>query len=876
MKQTLISVYKRVGLFSLAFVLAVSTLTAAVPFILSQEVGAVAGTGYTTVDPAAGWTVDRTTPSGGYGSESFDGRQTLSIGVDAPSDAPSTFYQYEGIAKTVANGTQTLKADLYIDPTWPENVRAGFWGVGHETSGAISSYPILEYNTATSSTNWRIWDSNPGGWRDIDVTSATIGWNTIELAINKLDSTKTDVYVNDSLVGTSATEPTVDFRRIILNNYNFGTNDYAVRWSNIEAGRYAPETPQNIRINRGSAVIASGTTVGPSFITGNVALNFDAVSGAKYITEIIYPGGTKQVSNNFNNTWLVKNNVPAQGEFSIYGDGSYTYRVKALNTTTGLSSEWSSPVTLNFDSTGPTNTVNANGVELPENTASSSAVLIPGANPTTFQATLSDEGSAPQGAYIELFKANWDGSYGNWVKDNTNGAGNVRYGASPKLVFNTSALSGKYGLKIVSSDATGNSNTSYHFFTIDNNIPSVTIKSTSTSMVDGSSASNPFTYISFKLHDVNGNLKEVDVNGNLYNRTGTWADLNWSNINPAHILQGQNTVTVRDTAGNSSTITFDFDTAAPEVILNSLPTVVRGTVTVTGSVSDNVRFGHYNLSLYKDGVDLSDGAPHSSDREAVAGGWTTGGQTNVSGAAASISRSLDTTLLDDGVYQIRLAARDAAGNLDTANSVKYFSFTVDNTAPEVEILNYTTFGNVITPEVDAGAGIPEWTQTSGDLDGVEISDANVLEPDFTVLQDGTYEFDLTVTDAVGNVTTRTFSFTYTSFVDNSGEEVEGTNTTADGANGTGPQTTAVAATPTIVGPGFTNVAVLGESTDESATAEDVAGATTEDTLAQAVNSDENNGRWMGLAWYWWIVIIAGLAALAWWIIAAARNRREDS
>lgn len=230
---------RKITLITTAFVLAVSSLTAAVPFVLSKDASAVSGTSYTNVNPAAGWVVDRTAPSGGWGSEQFAGRQTLYTKVDAPSNASTSFYQYEGIKKAVADQTQTLKADLYIDASWPANVRAGFWGVGYDATGTLSSYPIVEYNTASSATHWRIWDSTgAGGWRDVAVSSAATGWNTIELALNKTDASKTDVYVNGALIGTSAVDETKSLRSIILNNYNFGTDDYTVHWSNIQTGTY--------------------------------------------------------------------------------------------------------------------------------------------------------------------------------------------------------------------------------------------------------------------------------------------------------------------------------------------------------------------------------------------------------------------------------------------------------------------------------------------------------------------------------------------------------------------------------------------------------------------------------------------------------------
>jgi hypothetical protein len=48
----------------------------------------------------------------------------------------------------------------------------------------------------------------------------------------------------------------------------------------------------------------------------------------------------------------------------------------------------------------------------------------------------------------------------------------------------------------------------------------------------------------------------------------------------------------------------------------------------------------------------------------------------------------------------------------------------------------------------------------------------------------------------------------------------------------------------------------------------------ETTIAQAVNSDANQGRFVGLAWYWWLLVLAGVAGIGWWISKAARRAAQ--
>ena len=78
--------------------------------------------------------------------------------------------------------------------------------------------------------------------------------------------------------------------------------------------------------------------------------------------------------------------------------------------------------------------------------------------------------------------------------------------------------------------------------------------------------------------------------------------------------------------------------------------------------------------------------------------------------------------------------------------------------------------------------------------------------------------------------------------------------------------------PTIISPS-TFATVLGTSASDSAGVE---GAATEnkDTLA-AANTEANNGTFLGLGWYWWLLILALLAAIAWWIVSAVRKRQAE-
>lgn len=135
------------------------------------------------------------------------------------------------------------------------------------------------------------------------------------------------------------------------------------------------------------------------------------------------------------------------------------------------------------------------------------------------------------------------------------------------------------------------------------------------------------------------------------------------------------------------------DTTAPTVQLDypSHNSYVSGKITVEGSVEDDVKLSHYNLSIYpgEPKLDFSNGKTHSDKRRNKDAGWEEKGTLYTSGRNETVDRELDTTKLDDGgKYTIRLAARDAAGNgPDNGGSKAVYTvdITVDNTAPTMKL-----------------------------------------------------------------------------------------------------------------------------------------------------------------------------------------------
>lgn len=242
MKYSLRAITKKTALLTTAFVLAVSTFTAAVPFILSQEASAVAGYNYSGINLVPGnWVPDRAAPSGGYTVDVVNSRVLLTVNQNLSSSDP--FKKTEGVSTSVAAGTTSLTGSFFIANDWAtkSNLRVGLWGV----TDAPVSWPIVEYAANVGGyTGWRVWNTVDGGWINVAAPTNVGGTNTVEVLLNTVQN-KFNFYVNNTNVGSYGANGTQSFTNVILNSYNIGTNNsvdnYVVDWRNLKAG-VAPQT----------------------------------------------------------------------------------------------------------------------------------------------------------------------------------------------------------------------------------------------------------------------------------------------------------------------------------------------------------------------------------------------------------------------------------------------------------------------------------------------------------------------------------------------------------------------------------------------------------------------------------------------------------
>ena len=194
-----------------------------------------------TASYLSSWTQDRTAPSGGFSSVNFAGRDNvLQMNIDTTKQSPIQFYQTEGIQHALP-GVDAVTADLYVDSSWLGNpstpVRAGLWGVGQDSNGNVSAYPIIEFTTrgANNFTGWRIWDDNNGGWTNLmHVPYHVNSWNDLAMVYDPT-TTLFNLYINGREVGANTATGSVSLAAVIFDNYNYGTqgSNYTVHWSDF-------------------------------------------------------------------------------------------------------------------------------------------------------------------------------------------------------------------------------------------------------------------------------------------------------------------------------------------------------------------------------------------------------------------------------------------------------------------------------------------------------------------------------------------------------------------------------------------------------------------------------------------------------------------
>ncbi|WP_300456651.1 PEP-CTERM sorting domain-containing protein [Desulfobacula sp.] len=177
-------------------------------------------------DSLSAWGVDREAP------ESFGivGNELL-MGIDE-TKTTAGFYSTQGMQKDIGQST-LLSIDMYIDSAWTDEGRySGLWGVGYDTTGTLSSYPILEYAVTNGVGGVQFWDGYSGWVVPPSNTFSTDAFNNFKFIIT---AAGVENYINDVLVFTDNATDTIYMSSVILNAKNTGI-DYTARYDNLTYG----------------------------------------------------------------------------------------------------------------------------------------------------------------------------------------------------------------------------------------------------------------------------------------------------------------------------------------------------------------------------------------------------------------------------------------------------------------------------------------------------------------------------------------------------------------------------------------------------------------------------------------------------------------
>jgi len=930
---------QRVANFSLAVMLVVSTITASVPFLFSQNADAASTVTVTASNPQ-GWTTADTRTNGhvSFVADTSNGSLgALSMVTDAVPVSGQDKAQYMYTLSTpvaLSSVTDTLGFDT-------KQNSASF-------AAGTPSYQIPVFLNGVTGTNFATLVYEPyvdqgnaavinGVWQHWDINYTT----------SKFYSTRAYTGQGGSIVNSqgSSTYTLAQIKEYFPNavvlgyGLNVGSNNPGY---NTEADNF---TFNGTTYNFEVVPLSAPTNLTPA---DNTYTNDTAFSN----TWGVVAGAAKYeytASYDLNGTPMTYTDTSDAGNYEIGAatvtrhnsntpESTYTWKVRAIDAT-GNPGAWSVSQKVTVDTTAPSKPVNA----LPSN----------GSYLTTNEFDFDWNDSTDASPLTYEFHSSQDPSRD--ANDVLNGSNIWTSGTLPtSMIHSSGAGNGAWFYQVRAKDAAGNysqwsdiwsvtidSVTPTAVFTFPARGPSATsFTVTYSEDMNVADAKNPANYF---LNNWPGAGGSGDLAGDAivtYNVATKTATVNFSS--PAWYVSGEQqwgVSGVRDLAGNAIASTTAYSTDLTSPTAPGTPT----TTTPTSSFTSNW--------TWTAATDLPTPAEDASGLKGYEYKFTRGEEVVIDWTATT-ETSVTTTVTSDGTYQLHVRALDNAGSPAGPESVG--TVVIDTTDPVVTIatpVNGATFGN------DAIVGI---TGSTGDATSFTLSIGKTGEApiitetganfssynwDTSGLASDSYIATLTGTDAVGNSSIAevvividnsapvvaidpqtntngnqptitgtvddvnatliatfdgidyelvndngTYSFTAPTPLVNGSYlfTVEATDALGNASSESATVIVAVVtpapsgAAPTVtttVTPIITNPgAVLGTSTDEDLAAQSGAAdveGATDDKVAAAVDSEANKGSIFGLAWYWWILIIAGLAAIAWAIIAALRRRNEE-
>ena len=377
----------------------------------------------------------------------------------------------------------------------------------------------------------------------------------------------------------------------------------------------------------------------------------------------------------------------------------------------------SSTATANFkvDDVAPTLTITQYGSNASGGVTSNVDFHVIPTNEYTIKGTATDSVSGVESVLFKLGKIaeNEEPSTANdWNAASISSEGNWTAVVSSDMLSGLETKDGStaYIFHVVAVDnagnKTGNSDHDYISIYPDSELPAVgTLSATlgggavSNFNIESLNKTGDFV-ISSNISD-NGGIASVSIQNNNESLSDKYSVANTNGkysftIDTSVVKDGSNTFSVKakDKAGNenSSSITIQSDTTAPNVVISGIsPTVakeneeyVNGKITVTGIASDTLALAEKSLS-----IEVFD----STGKKQTAENLIASGDYSLSGTYKSWNFVLDTKkLTDNASYTIKVSAEDAAGN---PSSVAERTINVDQST-DTPVLTLTNADTSIT------------------------------------------------------------------------------------------------------------------------------------------------------------------------------------
>jgi large repetitive protein len=407
------------------------------------------------------------------------------------------------------------------------------------------------------------------------------------------------------------------------------------------------------------------------------------------------------------------------------GDGLYDLRARATDDAGNTSSVENTSIRV--DNAPPTISI----------TAPAAAINGSLPSPTTFAATANDAGGSGvnQVQFFECTNQSNNCSTGVWSP-----LGTIAAPGPYSVSWSIPVADGNHALAAVATDNASHTSTAIRNVSVDRTAPNTTIL---TKPGDPSSDVVPsFTFSSTEP----GSTFECSVDG------GAFASCT-SPKNISGLSDNSHTFAVRatDAAGNTDATpdswTWHRDTNAPTAVMHDPGSPIRGTEHLTSTVNDPAQDGYHS--------DLQSASYEYSNNGTT---WATIA-TNTS--PPWDNTDWDTTLVADGVYQLRVVATDVAGNVTTSPAIT--NIRIDNTVPTTsqdDPGQYLRGTKILTGSAaDTGSGVDHvdferapagsgvWT-----LIGTDSTPGNGISTSFdtTGVADGQYDFRTVAVDVAGN------------------------------------------------------------------------------------------------------------------------------